>query len=246
MNRRDDIAANLTTIEERVRAACSNAGRNRADVTLVVVTKYHPVSDIDLLVSLGVADVGENREQEATTKMADLRARWTVEDLRLHFIGQVQTNKVRRVAAIADAVHSVDRPRLVTALDQAVGHARAERRRTSELSVAIQVDLQPVLAVSSTPGRGGAHPDEVMSLADQVASTGHLRLAGLMCVAPLGVEPDRAFEHAAALSARLQASYPEARWLSAGMSHDLEAAIQHGATHLRVGTAILGPRPAAQ
>ncbi|MGE9784004.1 YggS family pyridoxal phosphate-dependent enzyme [Janibacter sp. G368] len=227
--RRDELAANLAAVEQRIDAACEAAGRDRGQVHLVVVTKYFPRSDLDLLVELGMRDLGENREQEAAAKLAD---GGTPVGVRAHFIGQLQSNKAGAVTRWADVVQSVDRPKLVGAL------ARGAEAAGREVTALVQVNLDP----QADGGRGGADPAEVPALADAIASSS-LRLGGLMAVAPLGADPDPAFARLAELSEALRADHPEATWVSAGMSGDLESAVRHGATHLRVGTAILGERP---
>ncbi|UTT67237.1 YggS family pyridoxal phosphate-dependent enzyme [Janibacter sp. CX7] len=227
--RRDELAANLAAVEQRIDAACEAAGRDRGQVHLVVVTKYFPRSDLDLLVELGMRDLGENREQEAAAKLAD---GGTPVGVRAHFIGQLQSNKAGAVTRWADVVQSVDRPKLVGAL------ARGAEAAGREVTALVQVNLDP----QADGGRGGADPADVPALADAIASSS-LRLGGLMAVAPLGADPDRAFARLAELSEALRADHPEATWVSAGMSGDLESAVRHGATHLRVGTAILGERP---
>jgi PLP dependent protein len=228
--RRATLAANLADLRERIAAACRAAGRDPGEVTLVAVTKTFPAADIRLLAELGVTDVGENRDQEAAPKHAecvDLPLRW-------HFVGRLQRNKARSVATYADVVHSVDRARLVTALDRAA--ATADRR----IVALVQVDLR---AEPHDDGRGGAAPDDVAALADAVAATGHLDLGGVMAVAPMDEDPAAAFARLAQLAERLRRDHPSATVVSAGMSGDLEVAVEHGATHLRVGTALLGSRP---
>jgi pyridoxal phosphate enzyme (YggS family) len=231
MTRREELATNLAAVEERVAAACAAAGRARSDVTLIAVTKTCPHTDVALLSELGVTDVGENRHPEAGDKAAAVDA-----PLRWHFLGGVQTNKAGAVARYADVVHSVDRPKLVASLGR--GAVAAGR----DLEVLLQVDLGPTFDRPSD-GRSGAAPDELAALADAVASTSRLRLGGLMNVAPLGVDPARVFERLRTESERLRADHPEALTISAGMSDDLEQAVAAGATHLRVGRAILGERP---
>lgn len=226
--RREELAANLERVEERIARACEAAGRPREDVRLVVVTKFFPRSDLDLLADLGVTDIGENREQEAAAKLAE---GGTPEGVRTHFIGQLQSKKAGAVARWADVVQSVDRAKLVGAL------TRGAEAAGRELTVLIQVDLD----AEPDGHRGGAVPGDVPALADEIAGS-PLRLAGLMAVAPLGGGPDAAFDRLAELSARLRVDHPDADWISAGMSGDLESAVRHGATHLRVGTAILGDR----
>lgn len=230
-SRRDDIAANLAAVEDRILSACTAAGRDRSEVSLVAVTKTFPASDVAHLAALGVRQVGENRAAEAEAKAADCRAAG-VGELRWHFVGQLQTNKAGVVARCCDVVHSLDRARLASALDRAAG---AAGRR---LEVLVQVDL------SGTPGRGGAAPQDVPALAEAVAACEHLRLAGVMTLAPLGGDPAQAFARLARVALALRRDHPGARVVSAGMSGDLEAAVLHGATHLRVGSALLGSRPA--
>ncbi|TNY34745.1 YggS family pyridoxal phosphate-dependent enzyme [Thermomonospora catenispora] len=226
--RRDELAANLRRVRERIAAACAAADRDPAEITLVAVTKTFPASDVRLLAELGVTDVGENRDQEAAGKAAecgDLPLTW-------HFVGQLQTNKARSVARYADVVHSVDRARLVTALSSAA--TRAGR----SLRCLVQVSLD------DRPGRGGAAPDEAPALADAIAASEGLELAGVMAVAPLGADPAPAFARLADVAERLRAAHPSATVISAGMSGDLEQAIACGATHVRIGTALLGGRGA--
>jgi pyridoxal phosphate enzyme (YggS family) len=230
--RREEVAAGLAAVRERVAAACRDAGRDPDGVSLVVVTKTFPASDVAHLAALGVTDVAENRDQEAAGKVAEC-ARLGLAGLRWHFVGQLQRNKARSVAGYADVVHSVDRPRLVPALDRAA--ADADRR----VRCLVQVDLED----GADAGRGGARPEEVPALAGAVASAGALELAGVMAVAPRDGDPDAAFARLARLASALRSEHPEAVAVSAGMSGDLEAALRHGATHLRVGTAILGSRP---
>jgi hypothetical protein len=228
-----ELAANLARIGERVQDACERAGRARQDVTVVIVTKTYPAADVVRLVGLGVRDLAENRDQEASAKVAEVEASLTGgPPLRWHFVGQLQRNKARSVARYADVVHSVDRVPLVTALS-AGAHA-ADR----SIDVLVQVNLDPAAA-----GRGGAEAADVPVVADAVAGAERLRLRGLMAVAPLGADPLPSFERLAALGERLRADHPGATWMSAGMSGDLEAAVRAGATHLRVGSAVLGSRP---
>ena len=219
------LAEALAALEQRLARACAAAGRDREELTLVAVSKTHPAGDVATLRGLGVRDFGENRDQEAREKAA------AVPDVRWHFVGAVQTNKARSVARYAHVVHSVDRAALVQAL--AVGAGRAER----ELDVLLQVSLD------GDPARGGAPPDEVPRLADQVAAAQRLRLAGVMAVAPRDADPARAFAALAEVAARLRADHPAATAVSAGMTGDLEQAIACGATHVRVGTALFGRRP---
>lgn len=233
--RREELAANLAKVEERIAAACAAAGRKREEVTLIVVTKTYPASDVRILSGLGVRHVAENKDQDAAPKAkecADLPLTW-------HFVGQLQTNKVRSVVGYADLVQSVDRARLVTAL------SKEAERAGRELGCLIQVALD---AQEDGRGeRGGVGPGGVEELAARVAEAPGLRLDGLMTVAPLtGAYAGRqqaAFERLMDLSTALRASRPAANMVSAGMSSDLEQAVAAGATHVRVGTAVLGVRP---
>lgn len=228
MSRREEIAANLAVVKDRIAAACADAGRDPGEVQLVVVTKYFPASDVRLLADLGVTDVGENRHQEAEAKAAecaDLGLTW-------HFIGGLQSNKAAAVAAYADVVESVDRAKLVAPL------ARPGR----PVDVLLQVSLDP----PGREGRAGADPADLAALASRVAEAEPLRLRGLMAVAPLGADPAPAFERLAVIHRDLLADHPGATWLSAGMSGDLEHAVRHGATHVRIGSAVLGSRPSVQ
>lgn len=226
-----ELAGALAAARRRIDAACAAAGRRAGDVTLVVVTKTFPADDVRLLAGLGVRDVGESRDQEAAPKAeacSDLPLTW-------HFVGRLQTNKAASVARYASWVHSVDRARVVAAL------ARGARRAGRELDVLLQVALDTDPAEAAR--RGGAAPGEVPRLAEEVANADGLRLRGVMAVAPLGEEPRPAFDRLAEVARRLRESHPEADAVSAGMSGDLEPAVAAGATHLRVGTAILGSRP---
>ncbi|MBZ9642819.1 YggS family pyridoxal phosphate-dependent enzyme [Streptomyces sp. PSKA30] len=234
-DRKDELAANLAKVEERIAAACAAAGRAREEVTLIVVTKTYPASDVRVLSELGVCHVAENRDQDAAPKAAecsDLPLTW-------HFVGQLQTNKVRSVVGYADLVQSVDRSKLVTALSKEA--VRAGR----EVGCLIQVALDA--GESGRGERGGVAPGGIGELADRVAAAEGLRLDGLMTVAPLtGEYAGRelaAFERMMDLSTDLRRAHPAATMVSAGMSADLEQAVAAGATHVRVGTAVLGVRP---
>ena len=227
--RRDEIAHRLDDVHTRIATACGDAGRDPSSVQLVVVTKFFPVSDVRRLADLGVRDVGENRDQEARVKLTDSLLDGT--GLRRHFIGQLQSNKAASVVSYADVVHTADRAKVVRALGTA---ADRQGRRPRVL---VQVSLD------DAPGRGGAVVQDVPALADLVAAEPALELGGVMAVAPLEGDPDAAFARLWEVATRIQAAHPDATWVSAGMSEDLEAAIRHGATLLRVGSAILGSRP---
>jgi pyridoxal phosphate enzyme (YggS family) len=230
MSRRDELEQGLAQVRARIDTACADAGRDPAELTLVVVTKFFPASDVRVLADLGVTDVGENRHQEAVEKseeLADLGLRW-------HFIGGLQSNKAAAVASYADVVQSLDRPKLVGGL------SRGAVERGRDVDVLVQVSLDP----PGADGRSGCDPDDVPALVERIGEADGLHLRGVMGVAPLGGDPGEAFAALASVSTRVQALDPAATWISAGMSGDLEHAVQHGATHLRVGSAVLGPRPA--
>ena len=232
MTRRDDLAAGLATVRDRIARAAETADRDPGEVGLVVVTKFFPASDVRLLADLGITDVGENRHQEAEVKVAECADL----DLTWHYIGGLQSNKAAAVARYADVVESVDRTKLVGRLSQ--GAVEAGR----EVEVLLQVSLDP----PGADGRAGADPDDLGDLAAAVRRADGLRLAGLMAVAPLGEDPAVAFDRLAAVRAGFLAEQPDADRLSAGMSGDLEQAVAAGATHVRVGSAILGSRPPAR
>lgn len=229
--RRVELAARLQAVRERIAAGCTAVGRDPAEVTLVAVTKTFPVEDVRRLAALGVLDVGESRDQEAAPKARAC----TDLDLRWHFVGQLQRNKAPSVAGYAAVVHSVDRAELVAALTRAV--VRGVARRGGPLTCLVQVRLD------RGAGRGGAPPEAVPDLADRLAAAEGLVLGGVMGVAPLGGDPAAAFRRLAEVAERVRERHPQARILSAGMSADLEAALAAGATHVRVGTALLGNRP---
>lgn len=227
MERRSELAQNLAEVKADLANACIAANRDPAEVTLIVVTKTWPASDVELLAQLDVTNVGENRDQEAKVKHGEVTAKLT-----WHAIGQLQTNKAKSVANWADVVHSVDRLELVAALTKAVAH------RPSPLGCLIQVNLDP----DPRDERGGANPLDVAELAQAISSTPGLELRGVMGVAPLDADPNPAFAKLREISANLAREYPTAIWISAGMSGDYIEAINHGATHLRIGSSILGHR----
>ncbi|MEV4637237.1 YggS family pyridoxal phosphate-dependent enzyme [Actinoplanes sp. NPDC049548] len=238
--RRAQLAASLVEVRRRIARACSAAGRDEGSVELVAVTKTYPAEDVVLLAGLGVTDVGENKDQEAAAKAASVASAGAA--VRWHFVGQLQRNKAKSVVRYADVVESVDSLRLASALDAAAG-----RHRNAPLDVLIQV------SIDGDPARGGAidpvttaspsDPERDLGrIAEAVAASGSLRLRGLMAVAPRDWEPGRAFESLAATAERLRADHPDATVLSAGMSNDLEQAVRHGATHVRIGTSLLGMR----
>ena len=229
MNRRDELAANLEAVRVRIAAAERTAGRSPGSVELVVVTKYFPGSDVRILADLGITQVGENKHQEAATKAAecaDLGLHW-------HFIGSIQSNKAAAIGGYADTVESVDRLKLVAPLDRGAQVAG----RVVDCLVQVSLD-RPDAA-----GRGGARPGDIAAIAAAIAGSSALRLRGLMAVAPLDEPPAEAFARLASIAQDFVIEHPTATTLSAGMSEDLEDAVNCGATHVRIGSSVLGPRP---
>jgi hypothetical protein len=226
-----ELAQNLQHVQQRIAAACTAVGRGVDQVALIAITKTFPASDVVLLAELGVRDVGENRDQEAAPKVAEVADMYAgAADLRWHFVGALQTNKCASVVRYASLIHSVDRLRLVDALARAA--------RDAAVRCLVQVDLDE----TSRPGRAGARQEEVGSIADAIAADSRLELAGVMAVAPLGADPESAFRRLAEIADTVRQRHPSARTISAGMSGDLEQAVANGATHLRVGSALLGAR----
>jgi hypothetical protein len=224
--RREELALRLAEVRGRIAKACEAAGRDVSEVTLIAVTKTKPASDVRLLSELGVSDIGENRDAEAAPKAAqcaDLDLTW-------HFVGQLQTNKCASVARYASVVHSVDRLRLVSAL----GKAACRAGRVIECLVEVSLD--------GDPARGGAVAEQVPALAEALAAEEGLVLGGVMAIAPLSMPPAGAFARLVVSAAAVREIRPAATVISAGMSGDLEAAVEAGATHLRIGTALLGDR----
>lgn len=226
MNRKEELLANLAEVNADIASYCNELGRELP--TVVVVTKTWPASDIELLSELGVTDVGENRDQEAKPKHEELEAL----DLTWHAIGQLQTNKAKSVAQWADVLHSVDRPDLVAALAKVVGE------RPTSLKVLIQINLD----INPRDERGGCLPDNALELAEYISQTNGLELKGVMGVAPLEGSADEAFTRLAQVAYEIAQFDSNANWISAGMSGDYKAALKNGATHLRIGSTILGHR----
>jgi len=215
-----NLEQRLRAVRDRIAAASQSA--NRAEPTLVVVTKNHPVDLVRDLYALGERDFGENRDQEASAKASEFAP--SKGDYRWHFIGQLQSNKVKSVLNYATFLHSLDRPSLLKEL----------AKREAELKVFIQMNL------TEDPNRGGISPENLESFANQVMEVGTLELIGVMAVGGLDVEPEREFERVAKASEMLQKVNPQANQISAGMSGDFEQAIAYGATHLRIGSLITG------
>ena len=240
--RRSELEKNLAAVRSRIATACAAAGRDPGEITLIAITKTRPPADVLLLHDLGLDDFGENKDQEAAPKAAACAAALSRagsgaargQPVRWHFVGQLQTNKASSVARYADVVHSVDRVRLVRALGAAAGKAGRE------LTCLVQVDLDT--AADADPARGGVPPAQVREVAEAIEAEPGLILGGVMAIAPLGEDPARAFAPLRSCSLTVRAVSPMATIVSAGMSGDLEAAIGNGATHVRIGTALLGAR----
>ena len=237
--RRRELEKNLAEVRNRIAAACATVGRDPGEITLIAITKTRPPADVLLLHELGPTDFGENKDQEAAPKAAACAAalaadtgRGRSRPLRWHFVGQLQTNKASSVAGYADVVHSVDRARLVRAL------GAAARKAGRELTCLVQVDLD----TPADPARGGVPPAQVREIAEAIEAEQALILGGVMAIAPLGADPALAFAALRPCSLAVRAVNPAATIISAGMSGDLEAAIGNGATHVRIGTALLGAR----
>ena len=240
--RQDELRNALGALRSRVAAAAAAVNREAAEIELLPVTKFHPVSDVAILWHLGCRSFGESREQEASAKIADAHGLIgpDADGIRWHMVGQIQSNKAKAVAAWADTVHSVSTAKVVAALDRACVRALDEGRRAHPLRVFVQISLDGDCA------RGGVDigdPGAVDAVCSDVAESPGLQLAGLMAVPPLNAQPDQAFSSLAAEHRRVMRNHPTATGLSAGMSGDLEAAVRHGSTCLRVGTALLGERP---
>jgi pyridoxal phosphate enzyme (YggS family) len=217
--RKDEITRNLQEIKERIISAAKAVNRDPAEISLIVVTKTFPISDIEILTELGESNFGENRDQEAGPKAEVIPATW-------HFQGQIQSNKIKSICQWADVIHSI------SSAKEILKFAQSPRKH--------QVFLQ--VSLDGQAGRGGASPADLAQLADLVNESNNLELLGLMAVAPLDVEPKKAFADLALINQGFAGQFPNAKYLSAGMSSDFEAAIKFGATHIRVGSSILGSR----
>ncbi|MGH3569004.1 MAG: YggS family pyridoxal phosphate-dependent enzyme [Pseudonocardia sp.] len=231
-----ELAGRLAVVRGRIAAACAAVGRDPGGIELVAVTKTVPAADVAALLDLGLTAFAENRAQEAAAKVAKVAALRPDRAPRWHFVGSLQRNKVRQVLGWVARVESVDSVRLADALDVAARRDGDRGIRDGPLPVLIQ------LSVDGDPHRGGVPAAGLDALAAHVAQLTGLRLDGLMAVAPLDADPDAAFAAAAAAVVHLRTSYPHASTLSAGMSGDLEVAIRHGSTVVRVGTALVGER----
>ena len=218
-SRKDEIAQNLQEVKERIKSAANSVNRDPNEIALIVVTKTFPISDIEILRELGETNFGENRDQEAGPKAEMISATW-------HFQGQIQSNKIKSICQWADVIHSISSEKEI------LKFAQSERKH--QLFLQVSLDGQE--------GRGGASRAELAQLADLVNESNNLELLGLMAVAPLGVEPDKAFADLAQINQGFASQFLNSKFLSAGMSGDFEAAIKYGATHIRVGSSILGSR----
>ena len=218
-DRKAELTRNLQEVKERINAAAKSVNRDPAEINLIVVTKTFPISDIEILRELGESNFGENRDQEAGPKAELISATW-------HFQGQIQSNKIKSICQWADVVHSISNEKEILKFGQ------SPRKH--------QVFLQ--VSLDGQEGRGGASPAELSQLADLVNESNNLDLLGLMAVAPLGIEPMKAFADLAQINQGFVGQYPNSKFLSAGMSGDFETAIKYGATHIRVGSSILGSR----
>lgn len=222
MTREEEVAANLGKVRTRMLEATRVSQRRLEDVTLIAVTKTYPSSDVKILSDLGIRNFAENRDSEGKLKSQDVPGIW-------HFQGQIQSNKISSIASWANVIHSLDDPRHLRLLSKAVAPQM-------KISIFIQVCLDP------QPGRGGALPQDLSPLAELVLHESAFKLEGLMAVAPLGENPESAFSRLAQIHSDFSQQFPMARSLSAGMSGDFEVAIKYGATHIRVGSSILGSR----
>lgn len=216
------ISTHLELVKTRIQRALEISHRMSSEITLIAVTKTYPIADVEILLDLGIQNFAENRDKAGREKAAEVNATW-------HFQGQVQSNKIASIAQWAHAVHSLDDSRHAMLLAKAMPPAKV-------MSVFIQVCLDP------QPGRGGVLPDQILPLAEMVSGVPTLKLEGLMAVAPLGENPESAFSRLAQIHNDFRQQFPDSPALSAGMSGDFEVAISHGATHLRIGTSILGSR----
>lgn len=218
-SRKSEIAENLQEVKERIIQAARSVNRDPAEIHLIAVTKTFPLTDIEFLLELGVSDFGENRDQEAAPKAQSLAATW-------HFQGQIQSNKIKSISHWADVIHSI------SSAKEILKFAQSPRKHQVFLQVSLDGEV----------GRGGAAPSDLAQLAQLVNESNNLELSGLMAVAPLGQEPEKAFAHLAQINQGFREQFPNSKFLSAGMSGDFEAAIKYGATHVRVGSSILGSR----
>jgi pyridoxal phosphate enzyme (YggS family) len=235
-----ELEGALTLVRERLVRAAEAAGRDSGEIELLPITKFFPATDVLILSHLGCDAFGESREQEAAAKFAECNSAEPISPIRWHMVGRIQRNKARSIANWAYAAHSVDSARVIDALDRASADALADGGRSGPLRIYIQISLD------GDVGRGGVdigRPDQVDELCALTQSAQALQFVGLMGIPPLGSDPDDAFARLQAEHHRVQGLYQQRLELSAGMSSDIEAAVKHGSTCVRVGTAVLGPRP---
>ena len=224
MSRVDEISANLEKVKEQIKLAAASANRLSEDITLVVVTKTFPVSDIEILYSLGIRDFGENRDQEASAKVGLLP-----KDVRWHFQGQIQSNKLKSITSWASFIHSVDQLKYAQMIsDYSAGN---------EKPIFMQVSLD-----KPPQSRSGVNPSELLELAGAISELPGIRLQGLMAVAPVNSPAEQAFAELEDIRSDFLSTFPDAKSLSIGMSGDYQIAIKYGATHIRIGSSILGIR----
>jgi pyridoxal phosphate enzyme (YggS family) len=238
--REKDLATALAALQDRLSDAANAAGRDVNDIELLPITKFFPATDVAILWRLGCRAFGESREQEASAKIAEFGELTGAPDVRWDMVGQIQSNKAKAIAVWADTVHSLSTAKVAVALDRGAAHAIAGGIRTAPVRVFVQLSLD------GDTSRGGVDvgdPDAVDSLCAEVEGADALKLVGLMAIPPLGADPDSAFAALAAEHRRVLHNHPDATELSAGMSGDLEAAVRHGSTCVRVGTALMGQRP---
>ncbi len=224
VDRRDEIAQSLNDVRARVEQATANAGRSPESVTLIAVTKTYPASDVEILFDCGVRDFGENRSAEGAEKSALVTGHW-------HLQGQIQSNKIAAISRWANTVHSLDQLSHVAKFDRAVGEESGKR---------CEIFIQ--LSLDGDPTRAGISGAELLTLGEAVMQAANLDLMGLMVVPPVEADPEAAFAEVAEQAERFRIEFPSATSLSAGMSGDYEIAIAYGATHIRIGSQILGPR----
>ena len=219
-----ELTNNLTEVNQRINIAAKKVSRSVDEITLITVTKTFPTSDIEILYQIGLRDFGENRDQEASKKVTNLP-----KDIRWHFQGQIQSNKLKSITSWASCIHSVDQLRYAQLISQLIGDAK--------MPIFIQVSLD-----KTSRNRAGVEPDELIKMATQVSELPGISLQGLMAVAPLDMAAELAFTKLAKIREVFLTSFPTAKSLSIGMSGDYETAIEYGATHIRIGSSILGNR----
>jgi pyridoxal phosphate enzyme (YggS family) len=224
MNRTSEITANLNAVKAKIASAALKAGRDADEITLIVVTKTFPVSDLEILYSLGVREFGENRDQEAVEKVAQLPS-----DINWNFQGGIQSNKLKSITTWAGCIHSVDKLKYAQIISE------QNTGKPKEIFIQVSLDQPP-------ESRGGVDPEKLIDLASELTKLPGISLKGLMAVAPLDLPEEQAFLKLNEIQANFVAVFKDAKYLSAGMSGDYEMAISYGATHLRIGSSILGNR----